>query len=344
MQSFNRLFSPKVSVLMVTYNHERYIRQAVESVLEQETDFPIELVVGEDCSTDRTRDYLIEYQKSHPETLRLLLREKNIGPQANFAATFAACRGTFVALLEGDDYWTDSKKLQKQVDALEANPHWSICFHTTRRVYEDGSQEPELYPANWTREEATIDDLFTGNFMNTCSVVFRNRLFGPMPEWHLEIMPGDWATSMLNADHGPIGYVPGVMADYRIHPQGVWGRKSRTYQLTEIFRFLSRIDNHFKGKYRKQIDAYRTNLIASLILEIDGLRLQPAKPSASEPTSEPVAVETEPMVAHSVVMQPLAKSRSPAGKVIRNIMRPIERVLRKGRCAFGLAGGGFSKD
>jgi glycosyltransferase involved in cell wall biosynthesis len=259
---------------MVTYNHEEYIRQTVQSALDQKTTFPFEIVIGEDCSTDRTRDILLEMKLANPDKIRLLLREKNIGPQANQASTFDACRGQYIAMLEGDDCWTDPTKLQKQVDALESHPHWSMCFHTTRRVYVDGSKEPELYPAVWDREEATIDDLFESNFMNTCSIVFRNGLFGPLPSWHREITPGDWATSILNADRGPIGYVSGVMADYRIHSRGLWSQTKRANQLKEILRFLSIIDDHFRGKYRTQIDAYRVRMVEFLVAESDSLNKQ----------------------------------------------------------------------
>ena len=227
MDSTQDVIAPKVSVLMLTYNHERFIAQAVESVLAQETSFPIEIVVGEDCSTDRTREILLKLQQSHPGTIRLLFREKNLGPQKNYASTFAACTGQYIAMLEGDDYWTNPKKLQKQVDALDAHPEWSVCFHITRRVYDDGSKEPELYPANWTKEVATVHDLFQGNLFNTCSQVFRNRLFGALPSWLLEVEPGDWITNILNADCGPVGCILEVMADYRIHSQGLWSSKGR---------------------------------------------------------------------------------------------------------------------
>lgn len=321
---------PKVSVLMVTYNHERFIQQTVDSALCQMTTFPFEIVIGEDCSTDRTRDILLDIQKAHPTKIRLLLREKNLGPQANFASTLAACQGKFVAMLEGDDYWTDPAKLQKQVDALESHPAWSMCFHLTRRVYEDGSREPQLYPPEWTRDEATIEDLFQGNFMNTCSIVFRNRLFGLLPDWHSQIVPGDWAISILNADLGPIGFVPGVMADYRIHPQGSWAQQSRSYQLKEILRLLSRIDHHFQGKYREPIDMYRIRLAEGLVSEIEWLQQQVSDltTAATRSFSEIVATaETE---------VPAVQPRSPALQLVRMCMSPIENAVRRGRKAMSL--------
>lgn len=325
METSQAQAAPKVSVLMVTYNHEHFIAQAVESALDQQTSFPLEIVVGEDCSTDRTRELLLELQRAHPQKIRLLLHERNQGGPANFAATFAACRGDYVALLEGDDYWTDPRKLQKQVDALDAHPHWSACFHITRRVYTDGSQGPELFPPDWVKEEATIDDLFQANCLNTCSLVFHNRLFGPLPEWHREIIPGDWAISLLNAAHGPIGCLPEVMADYRIHPQGMWAQKGQEFQLRETLRMLTFIDHHFQGKYRQRIDEYRLGLVSYLVGQIEHLKGQ-VPPGYVPPPQPPV-----------IVVPPPEPRRSAAGELVRKIVRPVEQAVRQGRAAIGLA-------
>ena len=110
--------SPKVSVLVLAYNQERYIAQAIQSALDQQTEFAIEIVIGEDCSTDRTRDILKRLAEDNPDLIRLLLREKNLGGTENFYDTLRQCRGEYVAMLEGDDYWTNPQKLQMQADAL----------------------------------------------------------------------------------------------------------------------------------------------------------------------------------------------------------------------------------
>ncbi len=342
MDSTQDVIAPKVSVLMLTYNHERFIAQAVESVLAQETSFPIEIVVGEDCSTDRTREILLKLQQSHPGTIRLLFREKNLGPQKNYASTFAACTGQYIAMLEGDDYWTNPKKLQKQVDALDAHPEWSVCFHITRRVYDDGSKEPELYPANWTKEVATVHDLFQGNLFNTCSQVFRNRLFGALPSWLLEVEPGDWITNILNADCGPVGCILEVMADYRIHSQGLWSSKGRAYQLREILRALSRLDHHFQGKYREPIDQYRINLVNSLVAEVESLTNHLSSVAATKnndsqiPDSAPTALMIDNAIPSISIETPDAivtvfKTRSALAEIGRKMMRPMENSVRRAR-------------
>src|SRR6478752_3440632 len=118
--------TPKVSVCIPTYNHEAYIAQAVESVLEQRTNFGVEVLIGEDCSTDRTRQIICELAARHPDKIRLRLAEKNQGAGRNFADLFEHCRGEYVVILEGDDYWTSPNKLQIQVDTLDARPDWAM--------------------------------------------------------------------------------------------------------------------------------------------------------------------------------------------------------------------------
>src|SRR5262245_7894840 len=164
--------NPKVSVCMITYNHERYIAQALESALVQETTFPVEIVVGDDCSTDSTNSVLQDLRRRFPERVRLLDRSSNLGMNRNFADVLANCRGRYVALLEGDDYWTDTLKLQKQVDALDAHLEWAICFHTTHCFHEDGAHPPYDYPPEPMKDVSQIEDLIEWNFMQTCSVMF----------------------------------------------------------------------------------------------------------------------------------------------------------------------------
>jgi glycosyltransferase involved in cell wall biosynthesis len=132
----------KLSVAMITYNHERFITQALESVLAQRVNFDYEIVVGEDCSTDDTRAIVMYFHRRYPGRIVPLLREKNIGGARNIELTLAACRGQYVAMLEGDDYWTCEDKLQRQVDFLDANPDYAILLSSRanprRDWYESG--------------------------------------------------------------------------------------------------------------------------------------------------------------------------------------------------------------
>ena len=151
----------KVSVLMVTYNHEAFIGQAIESALAQETNFDYEIVIGEDCSTDQTQEIAQEFQQRYPDRIRLLLRKNNLGGggKENFVKTYQACQGKYIAMLEGDDYWTSPHKLQTQVDFLESHPHFSLSSHNVFIHYEDKSQPDREWLGNNHKEVLTLEDL-----------------------------------------------------------------------------------------------------------------------------------------------------------------------------------------
>ena len=119
----------KVSVCMITYNHEAFLAEALESILAQRTTFEIEVIVGEDCSTDNTRAVLLHYQRLHPHLIKPILQPHNVGYHRNFADVLRRASGEYIALLEGDDYWTSPEKLQRQSDLLDAHPEFSMCFH-----------------------------------------------------------------------------------------------------------------------------------------------------------------------------------------------------------------------
>ena len=173
---------PVLSVIFITYNHERYVEKALRSVCEQETDFPFEVVVGEDCSTDRTREILKKVAEEYPDRVRLLFREKNFGrPTLNVYNTTMECRGEFLAYLEGDDYWTDPHKLRKQVDFLRSNPEYMACTHGCVMVDEEDRpiKDPEIlavgdlydWSGRFTYEDFKYSKKWPGHY---ASVVSRN--------------------------------------------------------------------------------------------------------------------------------------------------------------------------
>ena len=131
--------TPLVTVLVTTYNQEKYIAQALDSVLAQKTDFPFEIYVSEDCGTDGTRDILKEYARRYPQIIRLNLREKNVGISRNWYEGLCAARGDYVCTLEGDDWWLDDHKLQKQVDFLRSHPDYAAVSHTILQTDDAGN-------------------------------------------------------------------------------------------------------------------------------------------------------------------------------------------------------------
>jgi len=189
----------KVSVLVMTYNHANFIRQSLDSVLMQEVTFTYEILISEDCSTDGTREIVEEYYQQFPQKIHLLLSGQNIHSNAVVARGIKAAKGEYIALLDGDDYWTSPHKLQKQADFLENHPECSMCFHNARVFYEDSSK-PHW---NWTpahqKEFSTLEEIWMGNFIATCSTMFRNGLFGDVPDWYEALFPRLWALTDIIA-------------------------------------------------------------------------------------------------------------------------------------------------
>lgn len=247
----------KVSVLMITYNQEKYIAQALDSVLMQDVAFDYEIVIGEDCSSDATRAIVLDYQNRYPGKIRTLLPGKNIGMLQNFAQTYYACDGEYVAMLEGDDFWTCSTKLQKQADFLDRSPESALCFHPTELLQEGQSHAPDhRHPLNCS-EFSTIENLLEGNFIQTCSVMFRNKLFGDLPRWFFTGVIGDHPLHILNAAHGNIGYLDEVMGAYRIHAEGVWSmqmEKNYVRNYRAAIKMYQDLDVHFDRKFHRTIN------------------------------------------------------------------------------------------
>jgi glycosyltransferase involved in cell wall biosynthesis len=236
---------------MITFNHEKFIADAIEGVLLQRASFPIELVIGEDCSTDRTREICLDYQRKYPEVIRVLCRAQNFGMQKNFMDTIQSCRGEYVALCEGDDFWTKSSKLQEQVNFLEGNSDFAICHHRVALKYEGVSGGDGLSPN--CPEVTTFEDLATRQHIATASCVFRNKLF-EFPPFFLEVSGTDYALHLLNSFHGKINYLDEVMAVYRIHDQGAWSGFDYVKRATSALETLMKCRQYFYPRAALEID------------------------------------------------------------------------------------------
>ncbi len=240
---------PKVSVLMITYNHEKFIAQAIESVLMQKTNFGVELVIGEDCSTDRTREIVLDFARRYPTRIRPLLPERNLGMHQNFVQTYQACRGAYVAVVEGDDYWTASDKLQKQVDLLDAHPEHSAAAHNALRFNEEEDRAQGNYcylPA----QSLPLEKMLITDWLPTCSVVLRRRVIGEFPDWFFTLYACDWSVLILCAEQGSIAYSDEVMAVYRQHNNGLWTGITRIRQLQAMIKARTAFDAYLKSRHK----------------------------------------------------------------------------------------------
>jgi glycosyltransferase involved in cell wall biosynthesis len=210
---------PLVSVRLATYNQERYLAQCLESILMQRTTFPFEVVIGEDCSTDRTGDIARAYAEKYPDQLRLLPSEKNLGPALNNQRIQQACRGTYHAMIEGDDYWIDPLKLQKQVDFMAAHPQVTLCFHNVF-IVDETQANARLYVTMALPETLTFADI-THTATPTVSHLARSEVLATLPEWRLKLWSGDLLFRLWCAHHGAVGYLSDIMAVYRKHAGGL---------------------------------------------------------------------------------------------------------------------------
>lgn len=257
---------PKVSVVLLTYNHEKFIAQAIQSILMQETNFNYEITIIEDCSTDSTRDIIFDFQKRDPDKIRLVLAEENQNDNRAWGREILNARSSYIALLDGDDYWISPHKLQKQVDFLENHPECSICFHNVYVVYEDEDIEPHPFHM-WKpiyhiskflpKSTSTLEDIVAGNFIQTCSVMFRARLFDEFPSWFYNFPIGDWPLHILNAEYGNIGYLDEMLGVYRVHSGGLWsGSMSANRRFDDIEKMIymyEMINCHLNFKYNEKI-------------------------------------------------------------------------------------------
>lgn len=256
---------------MLTYNHEQYIKQALDSVLTQQTDFDVEIVIGEDCSTDNTRAIVVDYAQRYPGRIRALLHEKNVGMSRNVVQVLKACTGEYIALLEGDDFWTDSKKLQKQVSFLDANPDYAISAHNVT-VIKSNSQTRDshsLYHSAPPFDTYTIAELSRGNPLPTASCVYRNCFTaGPsptgVPEWLNYAKIGDFCMHMLTARFGKVKYFHQVMAAYRVHQGGVWSIQNEMMRNVMLFDTIQLMKADFDGEARKGLNEYQLHAMSEI--------------------------------------------------------------------------------
>ncbi len=225
-----------VSVDMITYLHEAYITQAIEGVLMQETNFEYELIIADDCSPDNTEEVVRNIIATHPKghIIKYFRHDSNIGMQPNGIFALQQCEGKYVAICEGDDYWTDSYKLQKQVDFLEANEEFCICW-TNTKIIREGHFGVSATSNNSKQIKST--DLLESNILgaNTCTAVFRRLIISKENLECISNSPiGDWIMWLICLKYGKGYFLEKITGTYRKHNNGVWNQKNDKQKLNQI--------------------------------------------------------------------------------------------------------------
>ena len=233
-----------VSVCMTTYNQENYIAEAIESVLSQKTTFPVQLVIGDDCSKDGTC-FVCRGYTSKLTNIILLDHKANMGLPRNLSLVWQECKGQYIAMLEGDDLWSSPDKLQTQVELMEQHPEYSMCFtRTTIRDEDNPNNHHRQFPyRELTKPTLTISDMIEHNLIANCSVMYRAGLVPQLPYWMLTLPYCDLALHCLHLEHGVAGYIPEFMAIYRMHGGSAFESKSLAERVrisTEVYFALSR--------------------------------------------------------------------------------------------------------
>jgi glycosyltransferase involved in cell wall biosynthesis len=263
---------PTVSIINNTFNHEKFIRDAIDGFLMQQTNFKVEILIHDDASNDNTQSIVREYEDKYPSLIFPIYQSinqysKGIKPSRNYQ--FPRSRGKYIALCEGDDYWTDPLKLQKQVDCLENHPDFSICHHNMIVKYENNPENDRLWNSPEQSEITSIHDLAKGNYISTASCLFRNNTSTTSQDWFKNAPVGDYFLHMENAKYGNIRYMHDIMGVYRVHDGGIWEKTDQKYKLEKLIDIYDLMKTH----YSPEINGILMDTQNKLCLKLMGLSI-----------------------------------------------------------------------
>lgn len=238
---------PLVTICCVTYNHKDYIAQAIDCFLMQETSFAFEIIIHDDASTDGTTDIVREYAQNFPHIIKLIIQSENqYSKQPIISPKFVwpLAKGQFIAMCEGDDFWTDNTKLEYQIDRMKAYPQCQLSFHCCQWL---DNKERQGQVTNYGREEKvfTLSEVIIGGggFITTPSVVYHRAFIDSLPDWFCDVPVGDYYSQVLASVKGGALYLPKNFACYRLFTTGSWtlneaAHTLRNKSITEL------TDNH----------------------------------------------------------------------------------------------------
>jgi glycosyltransferase involved in cell wall biosynthesis len=241
----------KVSVILITYNHEKYIREAIESVLMQHINYDVEVIVADDCSTDETLDIIKLYESKTLFAFRYFQQQENIGLVKNYQRAFAAASSEYVAVLEGDDYWTDPYRLQKHIDFLDT--HFECVMTYNRNV--SYLQESKMFQVdnenlNTNNKYITVKNLASGNCIgNFSTCVYRKTVLDKIDPTIFNMNIADWMVNLAVAQYGLICQLGEIMSVYRVHNNGEWSKMNRLMRLKMEYDCAESYNKYFELKY-----------------------------------------------------------------------------------------------
>lgn len=263
---------------MITYNHEKYIEQAVHSVMSQQLDVDYELVIGDDFSTDNTRETILRLQQRYPDRIKYIFHPENVGLTENFIATYQACKGKYIAILEGDDYWIDSYKLKKQMEFLNAHPDY-VLVGANAVVYQQETQNIQgLISSSATAFDFDTRYIIKRNPLPTLTAMFRNNLIKDFPPMFYQSTGCDRSTWLLLSLQGKCRVEPDIVGVYRRHHASVTHQRI-SYE-DKMRAFMEHIENAYRwniylqSNYSKEVyQVLLTNAVRIFFLSIEHRRL-----------------------------------------------------------------------
>lgn len=256
-----------LTVCLITYNHAIYIDKALQSILQQETNFYFNIVIADDCSADGTTDIIRKYVAKYPEKITAILQKPNVGAGKNYDQLLTAANGQYIAYLEADDYWTDNTKLQQQIDILQANPSYVSCFTNVKEIFSEDENDNRNFLHNGCFPKTVIgfDELIYKNYIQTCSIVFKNGLATPLPDWLIKLKLGDWPLHILLSTFGQTAYIHKVMAVHRNHSSGLWSNKTKLARVEALIEAYDVMEIHTDIKHSKHYKKAKSNTILSAV-------------------------------------------------------------------------------
>ncbi len=269
----------KAIIAITTYNLEKYISEALDSVLRQKTDFDYKVLIADDCSTDGTVDILRKYKEKYPEKIKLMLSEKNVGSLANSNRLFDKIDCEYFSFLDGDDYWLGEDRLQKHVDFLDKNREYSMCAGNTRML-RDGKEAELLVQPRYLNKPYSFDDYLSNAmpFIHTSGITVRNTIYkNGLPECYFRCVDtfencalrGEDFRRILHLEQGSLFLFDDIVSVYRIHDGGLWQGSSEVKRLIEGAIAGNFYSKYFNGKYDGAFDIIAQtnykNLIAYLL-------------------------------------------------------------------------------
>ena len=246
---------PLVSIFCPTYNCEKYIRQCLDGFVIQKTTFPVEIIVHDDASIDNTANIVKEYEAKYPQLFRCIYQTENqFSKDAGYLAEtcLKVAHGKYIALCEGDDYWTDPLKLQKQVDLLEAHPECSMAVAKTD-VYrlKDGQFHYQQTFGGEEKDLLYFDDIYKGCYFHTSTYVIPKKNYIAVEKYRDKIVHGDTSLRFILIDIGPFVFLRETVSVYQVTGEGMWSNQSSYEQTVTHIKLFESLYTHFKPRYKK---------------------------------------------------------------------------------------------